>query len=166
VERRIVLIRSYDPLDVIELPSPTCAHVTVLSPNLELRTSDARKVLKRSVSLGQAISQWGNTAALIASIYKNDLSLMGRSLEDTIIEPERAQLIPGYTQAKRAALEAGAAGASISGSGPSMFALSGSPEAAEKIGNAMRAAFTAAGVDSHFFISGINSIGPTITHHS
>jgi homoserine kinase len=159
-----VLIRSYDPLDVVHLPTPSHVWVTVLSPNLELKTQDARKILKRSVSLESAISQWGNVAALVAGIYKNDVSLMGRALEDRIVEPERAQLIPGYTAAKKAALEAGAAGCSISGSGPSVFALSESEAAAHRIGAAMRDVFAALGIPSHTYVSQINSLGAVVIH--
>lgn len=159
-----VLIRSYDPLDVVHLPTPSHAWVTVLSPNLELKTQDARKVLKRSVSLESAISQWGNVAALVAGIYKDDVGLMGRALEDRIVEPERAQLIPGYAAAKRAALEAGAAGCSISGSGPSVFALTESEEAAHRVGAAMKEAFAVLDITSIPYVSQINSSGAVVTH--
>lgn len=159
-----VLIRSYDPLDVIQLPTPSAAWVTVLSPQLELKTQDARKVLKRSVSLESAISQWGNVAALVAGIYQNDVRLMGRALEDKIVEPERAQLIPGYAAAKKAALGAGAAGCSISGSGPSVFALTESEEAANVVGAAMRSAFDALEIQSNVYVSQINSTGTSVIH--
>lgn len=157
-----VLIRSYDPLDVIDLPTPTSTWVTVLSPRLELKTQDARKVLKRSVPLESAISQWGNVAALVAGIYQNDTRLMGRALEDKIVEPERAQLIPGYGAAKRAALDAGATGCSISGSGPSIFALSESESVAVGVGEAMVRAFADAGIPSTPYVSRINSTGATV----
>ncbi len=159
-----VLIRSYDPLDVVHLPTPSTAWVTVLSPDLELKTQDARKVLKRSVSLESAISQWGNVAALVAGIYQNDVRLMGRALEDKIVEPERAQLIPGYAAAKKAALEAGAAGCSISGSGPSLFALTESEAAANTVGLAMRSAFAALEIQSNVYVSQINSTGTSVIH--
>jgi homoserine kinase len=157
-----VLIRSYSPLDVIHLPTPSAAWVTVLSPQLELKTQDARKVLKRSVALESAISQWGNVAALVAGIFKNDVQLMGRALEDKIVEPERAQLIPGYAAAKAAALAMGAAGCSISGSGPSLFALSHSESTATSVGAAMAQAFAAIGVPSKAYVSTINPAGATI----
>lgn len=159
-----VLIRSYDPLDVVHLPTPSNAWVTVLSPSLELKTQDARKVLKRSVSLESAISQWGNVAALVAGIYQNDIALMGRALEDKIVEPERAQLIPGYAAAKRAALDAGAAGCSISGSGPSVFALAQSEDIAHRVGAAMRDAFAALDISSIPYVSQINASGAVVTH--
>lgn len=159
-----VLIRSYAPLDVVLLPAPSSAWTTVLSPELELKTQDARKVLKKNVTLESAISQWGNVAALVAGIYKNDIALMGRALEDKIVEPERALLIPGYNDAKRAALESGAAGCSISGSGPSLFALSESQTTATNIGEAMKIAFTAIGVASTAYVSQVNSQGATVLH--
>ena len=103
-------------------------------------------------------------AALVAGIYKNDVRLMGRALEDKIVEPERALLIPGYNEAKRAAIEAGATGCSISGSGPSIFALSESETAARHIGEAMKAAFAKIGVASTAYVSQVNSQGATVLH--
>jgi homoserine kinase len=158
-----VLIRSYEPLDVIPLPSPAETWVVVVTPALELKTSDARRVLKRSVTLESAIAQWGNVAALVAGIYRNDIALMGRSLEDKIIEPERAQLIPGYAAAKAAALEVGAVGCSISGSGPSVFALCRSQEEGVCIAAAMSNAFSQAGVAATQTVSQINTTGARIT---
>jgi len=157
-----VLIRSYDPLDIIPLPSPTSAWATVVTPSVELRTEDARKVLKRTVPLAQAVSQWGNVAALVAGIYRNDVALMGRALEDRIVEPERAQLIPGFTEAKRAALDAGAAGCTISGSGPSIFALSASEDEAARIAKGMLAVFEAIALPAMSHISRINPHGARI----
>lgn len=159
-----VLIRSYDPLDIITLPTPSHVWVTVICPELQLRTLDARRVLKRSVPFESAVSQWGNVAALVAGIYRNDVALMGRALEDKIVEPERAQLIPGYSAAKSAALVAGAAGCSISGAGPSIFALSDSEERALGIGDAMRSTFSASGISSKTYTSTINSTGASITN--
>ncbi len=157
-----VLIRSYTPLDVVSLPAPRSVWVSVVTPHLELRTQDARKVLKRTVSLESAISQWGNVAALVAGIYRNDVALMGRALEDRIIEPERAQLIPGFAEVKAAALEAGANGCSISGSGPSLFALSASRDAAKAIGAAMQAAFSGLSLVSTVHTSQVNPEGAKV----
>jgi homoserine kinase len=159
-----VLIRSYSPLDIVHLPTPTNVWVTVVSPALELRTQDARKVLKRSVPLESAVSQWGNVAALVAGIYTNDIALMGRALEDKIVEPERAQLIPGYSAAKSAALHEGATGCSISGSGPSLFAFSNSENAALQIADAMKGAFTALGVSAASYVSQVNAQGAVVVH--
>lgn len=157
-----VLIRSYEPLDVIELPAPAGAWVSVASPSLELKTHDARRVLKRSVSLEAAVAQWGNVAALVAGIFQGDVALMGRALEDKIIEPERAQLIPGFFEVKAAALAAGAFGCSISGSGPSIFALSGSLEAAKAVGTAMRQEFARLSLGSVVHLSRVNPHGAAV----
>lgn len=157
-----VLVRSYDPLDIIPLPSPEGIWVAVVTPSVEVKTVDARKVLKRSIPLEAAISQWGNVAALVAAIYRNDIHLMGRALEDKIVEPERAPLIPGYHEAKLEALRRGALGCSISGSGPSVFALCESREGAESVSQGMIDSFLTKGIQSTQSISRINSVGATI----
>lgn len=157
-----ILIRSYSPLDIITLPSPQNIWLAILCPALELSTFDSRRVLKRTVTLESAVSQWGNVAALVAAIYRDDIDLMGRALEDTIIEPERAPLIPGYQAAKGAALAAGAAGCSISGSGPSLFALCHSEEQAHHVNEAMQRAFSAAGISVTQHVSRVNRSGARI----
>jgi homoserine kinase len=161
-----VLIRSYSPeLDIIKLPAPAPIVIAVAAPALELRTSDARKVLKQSVPLATATAQWGNVAGLIAGIYRNDLELIGRSLDDAIIEPERGQLIPGYKEVKATALKSGALGCSISGSGPSVFAVCSNAESANQVGAAMCSYFVdIVGVEATYFTSGINVNGATIVH--
>ena len=157
-----VLIRSYSPLDVIALPAPEQVWVSVVSPHLELRTQDARKVLKKNVPLASAVAQWGNVAALVAGIYQRDIALMGRSLEDRIVEPERAQLIPGFFEVKEAALSAGAVGCSISGSGPSIFALSDAEGTAARVGQAMQSVFTGLSVGSTVHVSRVNPTGARV----
>jgi homoserine kinase len=156
-----VLIRSYDPLEVIKLPVPY-VWVTIANPHLELKTSDARRILRRSIPLSQAISQWGNVAALVAGIYTNDPHLMGRALQDHIIEPERAQLIPGYQEAKQSALDAGALGCSISGAGPSLFAFSATEQIATNVADAMSHAFQALSIESTTSVSQINKQGASL----
>ena len=118
-----VLIRSYEPLDVVQLPVPAGLSCAVAHPHAELRTEDARRMLKKEIRLSDAIRQWGNLAALVAALYNGDLQLLGRSLQDVVAEPARSLLIPGFAAVKAAALAAGALGCSISGSGPSVFAL-------------------------------------------
>ncbi len=157
-----ILIRSYEPLDVISLPSPASVWVAVVSPHLELKTFDARRVLRRSVPLESAVAQWGNVAALVAGIYQGDVALMGRSLEDRIIEPERAELIPGYGTAKQSALDAGATGCSLSGSGPSLFALCSSQHQAERVADSMAQSFATLGITATSYTSRVNSNGATI----
>jgi len=154
-----VLIRSYNPLDIIEIPYPENLFCTVVHPLIEVKTEDARKILKQTVSLKKAITQWGNTAGLIAGLMKNDFELIGRSLEDAIIEPARAILIPNFYEIKQSALNAGALGCSISGSGPSIFALSNSYETAHAIQNAMTLVINKLGISLNAYISKINQQG-------
>jgi homoserine kinase len=157
-----VLVRSYDPLDVIKIPSPPDLFCTVIHPQVEVRTEDARKILKKGISLSDAIIQWGNVGGLIAGLMSSDYGLIGRSLQDVIIEPIRALLIPGFKEVKQAALDAGALGCSISGSGPSIFALSTSLHQAEKIAKAMQSIFQSLQIESEHYISTINMEGPKI----
>jgi homoserine kinase len=160
-----VLIRSYSPLDIVQLPSPPSVLLAVVIPDVEVRTSDARKVLKKMVPLETAVIQWGNVAALVAGIYRDDPQLMGRSLTDSIIEPERCQLIPGFEQVKAAALASGALGCSISGSGPSVFALCPSKEQARSVTAAMQEAFRSFQISSTSHISAINATGARVIDH-
>ncbi|MBL6955276.1 MAG: homoserine kinase [Chlorobium phaeobacteroides] len=137
-----VLIRSYNPIDLITIPSPDNLYCTLVHPHIEVRTAYARSVLPRMISLKTATEQWGNVGALISGLLTSDYELIGRSLVDVIAEPKRAPLIPGFYDVKHAALEAGAIGCSIAGSGPSIFAFSSSPETASRVGEAMQTAFS------------------------
>lgn len=157
-----VLIRSYEPLDVLRLPVPAGLACAVVHPHTEVKTEDARRILKKEIRLSDAIRQWGNLAALVASLYEGDLALLGRSLQDVVAEPIRSLLIPGFPAVKRAALAAGALGCSISGSGPSVFALCASADAAERAGAGMVEAFRAAGLASDLFLSAVNTTGPVV----
>ena len=157
-----VLIRSYEPLDVVRLPVPKGLACAVVHPHTEVKTEDARRILKKEVRLADAIRQWGNLAALVASLYEGDLALLGRSLQDVVAEPVRSLLIPGFPGVKRAALAAGALGCSISGSGPSVFALCASAAIAQPVGAAMVEAFRAAGLESDLFLSAVNTTGPAM----
>jgi len=157
-----VLIRSYEPLDVVQLPVPAGLTCAVVHPHTELRTEDARRILKKEIRLADAIRQWGNLAALVAALFNGDMSLLGRSLQDVVAEPARSLLIPGFDAVKAAALAAGALGCSISGSGPSVFALCSSSASAVKAGNAMCTAFRAAGLDCDQYLSAVNTKGPVV----
>jgi homoserine kinase len=155
-----VLIRSYEPLDVVQLPVPAGLSCAVAHPHAELRTEDARRILKKEIRLADAIRQWGNLAALVAALYNGDLQLLGRSLQDVVAEPARSLLIPGFAAVKAAAMAAGALGCSISGSGPSVFALCATPEISARAGDAMVAAFAGAGLSCDLYISAVNTKGP------
>ncbi|MBP6425367.1 MAG: homoserine kinase [Flavobacterium sp.] len=156
------LVRSYNPLDIIKIESPSELYATVVHPQIELKTSDARSVLKQTVSLKSAIMQWGNVGGLIAGLYTQDYDLIGRSLHDEIVEPLRSVLIPGFDLIKKAALENGALGSGISGSGPSIFALSKGKETAEKIAKAMSAVYEAINLPYEIHVSKVNSEGVKI----
>lgn len=156
------LVRSYQPLDIIKIPTPTELYATVIHPQIEVRTSDSRRILKTSISLEDGIKQWGNVGGLIAGLYTNDYDLIGRSLVDHIVEPIRSILIPGFDKVKENALDAGALGCGISGSGPSIFALSKGKETASKVGEAMRNVYEKIGVEYDIHVSKINTEGVKI----
>ena len=157
-----ILIRSYAPLDIVKIPTPQGLTATVVHPHIEVRTEDARRILRSTTPLSSTISQCGNVAGLIAGLLTKNYGLIGRSLTDCIVEPQRALLIPGFREVKRAALGAGALGCSISGSGPSLFALSSSLEIGTAVGQAMKEAFASLELASDVFISLINKEGPKI----
>ena len=157
-----VLIRSTAPLDLVRLPVPDGLAVALLSPDVEIPTEAARRILRKRIPLADAVSQWGNLAALVASLYAGDLALMGRSLDDLIAEPVRAVLIPGFAAVKQAALQAGAIGCSISGAGPAVFALAASLAQAKAVAETMRQAFADAGLTAAAYVSEISRAGPRI----
>jgi homoserine kinase len=157
-----VLVRSYEPLDVVPLGVPVELYCTVVHPQVELKTSLARSILKKDIPLQKGIRQWGNLAALMAGLLKADYSLIGRSLHDEIFEPERAFLIPLFKQAKQAALDAGALGAGISGSGPSIFALCAKEEEAQQVKLAIEQVYKSSGIDLHAYVSQVPEQGARI----
>ncbi|KYP13169.1 homoserine kinase [Flavihumibacter sp. CACIAM 22H1] len=154
----VTLIRSIFPLDIVQLAAPPL-HVTVVHPQIEVRTSDARQILRKEVLLKDAIRQWGNIAGLVAGFLQSDYALIGRSLEDVIIEPVRSILIPGFDEVKKASREAGALGGGISGSGPSIFMLSKEAATASTIAGIMQDVFDSIGIDSKIYITEINNKG-------
>lgn len=160
----ITLIRSINPLDIIPLPTPDL-YVTLVHPQIEVRTADARAVLRGQIELKNAIRQWGNIAGLVAGIIQNDLDLIGRSLEDYIIEPVRSRLIPGFSDLKKNCMAADALGGGISGSGPSIFMLSKDEETAHAIEWEMKKVYTGLKVDFHTYVSKINKDGATVTRY-
>ncbi len=154
----ITLVRSHKPLDIIPLESPDL-FVTIVHPEIELKTADSRSVLKSRVLLSDAIRQWANVSALVAGILKKDHSLISRSLEDVIIEPARSILIPEFSRLKSAALAAGALGGGISGSGPSVFMLSSEEPTAKKIELAFSQIYTEAKIKFNSYVTTISSAG-------
>jgi len=154
----VTLIRSIFPLDIVSLDAPEL-HVTVVHPQIEVRTSDARQILKQRVLLKDAIKQWGNIAGLVAGLLKHDYDLIGRSLEDVIIEPVRSILIPGFDEVKLKCREAGALGGGISGSGPSIFMLSRNAESAVQVESVMKEVYNKIGLAYHTHVTTINMEG-------
>ena len=158
----IVLIRSLDPLDLIELPVLPELRVVIVCPHQQLRTVEARRVLPAQVERAVAIHQAAQVGAIVAALATGDYELLGRAIDDRIAEPARAALLPGFREAKQAALDAGALGSSISGSGPSAFALVRGPASGDRVAAAMSAAYAASGQRSNVRICGIDRTGARV----
>jgi homoserine kinase len=154
----VTLIRSIFPLDIIPLTAPSL-YVTIVHPQIEVRTSDARGILKEQVLLKDAIRQWGNIGGLVAGLLKSDYELIGRSLEDVLIEPVRSILIPGFDKVKIKSKEAGALGGGISGSGPSIFMLSKDEETAKEVEKQMHGVYERLALEHHTYVTTINQNG-------
>ena len=155
----LLLIRDHETLDVHRLPVLPGMYATVIYPQVEVLTKDARSILSDAVPLKKFIQQNANLGAFIIGMYNSDLGLIGRALQDVVIEPQRAKLIPHFYEVKEAALKAGALGCSISGAGPSIFALSANRQNAEEVGEAMKRVFSNAKIEHELFISPINQKG-------
>ena len=158
----ITLVRSYTPLDIIKIESPYELYATVIHPQIELKTSEMRAVLQPMITLKSAIVQWGNLGGLIAGFYTSDYELIRRSLHDEIVEPLRGPFIPKFDLIKKAALDNGALGSGISGSGPSIFAFSKGIETANKIAKAMSVVYDEINLPYEIHVSKVNSEGVKI----
>lgn len=158
----ITLIRSYAPLDVVKLPTPRSLYASVVFPHVDVPTRDARQMIRSKVPLKDAVVQWGNIAGLVAGICTDDHALIGRSMEDVLIEPTRAILIPEFYEMRALAMAAGALGFGISGSGPSVFAFSSNRDTAARITEQVTAHLATAGIASNGYVSAINSAGPRV----
>ena len=158
----ITLIRGYEPLDIINLPVPEDLVAGIVFPQVDVPTRDARQLIKEKVSLKDAVNQWGNIAGLVAGLYRSDYELIGRSMHDVLIEPTRAILIPEFYEMKRIAMEAGVLSFGISGSGPSVVAISKGAEAAQLAVDRIQKHLTANGIESLQFVSAVNAEGPKI----
>ena len=155
----ITLVRSTNPIDVIQLPVPIELSAVILHPKIELKTMHAREIIKKNVTLEKAIQQWGNLGAFVSALYNEDYNLMSRSLKDVIVEPMRSLLIPEFESLKKASKDAGALGFGISGSGPSVFALTKGIDSAEKVFKALEQIISSIGIDFDFYLSKINQQG-------
>ena len=158
----ITLVRSSAPLDIIKIESPSELYATVIHPQIELKTSEMRAVLQPMIPLKSAILQWGNLGGLIAGFYTSDYELIGRSLHDEIVEPLRGPFIPKFDVIKKTAIENGALGSGISGSGPSIFALSKGIETANRIAKAMFVIYEDMNMPFEIHVSKVNPEGVKI----
>jgi len=154
----ITLVRCIHPLDIVSIPVPEL-YVSVVHPQIEVKTADARQILKKEIQLKDAIKQWGNVAGLVSGFFTKDYELISRSLEDVVIEPLRSILIPGFDEVKKKTREAGALGGGISGSGPSIFMLSKNESTAQQVAMVMQEVYSRLGIIHHTYVTTINQQG-------
>jgi homoserine kinase len=157
-----ILVRGYKPIDIVQIEAPRDLWCTIIHPHIEIQTKASRKLLPKSVPLADLVTQTGNAAGLVAGLLKQDYALIGRSLHDVVAEPARSHTIPGFANMKAGALDAGALGCSISGSGPSVFALSATKETAVKVGASMKMVLDSLACPHTVFVSRICSNGARI----
>ncbi|RZK75792.1 MAG: homoserine kinase [Pedobacter sp.] len=157
-----VLIRSYDPLDIISLPFPEDMHAAIVYPEVDVPTKDARQMIRSKVLLKDAVTQWGNVAGLVSGLFLKDYDLIGRSMTDVLVEPTRAILIPDFYVMRQLALNSGAVGFGISGSGPSVFALTKDADTANIITEKLQNHLKGLAINSLSYVSEVNKKGPVI----
>jgi homoserine kinase len=157
-----VLVRSYKPLEIVKLPVPSELRVVAIHPQITIKTKDARAVLPSKIALKDAVTQWANVGGLISGLYTDNYDLISNSLVDIIVEPYRKKLIPFFDAVKTSAINAGALGAGISGSGPTIFALCKGDEIAENVHQAIEESYKNSGIHFEMFISKVNSEGMKI----
>ena len=153
------LVKSVNPLEILQIPSPDNLYVTIIHPQIEIKTAISRAILPKNVPLKAAINQWANVGSFIHSLHTSDYPLMQRSLHDVIIEPHRSKLIPHYNEVKQQTLKVGALGTNISGSGPSIFSLCKGIESANKVRDVMRNIYSNTGIEFDVHVSKINTQG-------
>jgi len=157
-----ILVRSRKPHDIVSIPTPEDLYCTVIHPHIEIKTSMSRQMLRNQIPLETAITQWGNVGGMITALFKKDYGLLSRSLKDVVAEPVRSILIPHFQEMNDLAVQSGALGCSIAGSGPSVFALSAGDIAAKKVGAALKEFLSKNKIEHDLYISAINSQGPKI----
>jgi homoserine kinase len=156
------LVKSLSPLEVLQLPTPDDLYVTIIHPQIEVKTSEARAILPKVVPMKNAITQWANVGSLVHALHINDYELIRRSLEDVIVEPYRSQLIPHFSEVKQATLKAGALGCGISGSGPSIYALSKGIKTTKEVEDVMKIVYSKTNIQFNTYVSKINVQGMKI----
>lgn len=157
-----VLIRSYEPLDVIRLPHPKGLYCAIVFPDVDVPTREARQIIRDKIRMKDAVTQWGNIAGLVSGLFINDIDLIGRSMKDILVEPVRSMLIPDFYKMREMAMEMGAVSFGISGSGPSVFAFTRSEEEAKQIAQKLHNHLAAVGIGSNTYVSDINDQGPRV----
>ena len=153
------LVRGYNPLDVVQIPAPNDLFATVIHPQVELKTSEMRTVLPKEISLQNAITQWGNIGGLVSGLFLNDYDLISRSLQDVVVEPFRSKFIPEFDNLKNIAMSCNALGSGISGSGPSVFALTKGIEIAQNTADAFKTHFQKTNIPFDIHVSKIATTG-------
>ena len=155
----ITLIRGYDPLDIIKLPVPGNLYCPVIHPHLTVSTKQARSILPKEIPMHTAVTQWGNVGGLVAGLCTGNIELVGRSMRDAVAEPFRKQFIPGFDELRAKLLGAGALAMNISGSGPSVFALAGRGDVAQRVGAIMERHFAQQGILSETYVVKVSNKG-------
>jgi len=157
-----VLIRSYEPLDVVRLPHPAGLYCAIVFPDVDVPTREARQIIRKNIQMKDAVTQWGNIAGLVSGLFMNDIDLIGRSMKDILVEPVRSILIPDFYQMREMAMELGAISFGISGSGPSVFAFTRDEETAMRVTQKLQQHLTGIGIGSNVYVSTINDKGPRV----
>ncbi|MDT3403768.1 homoserine kinase [Mucilaginibacter terrae] len=157
-----VLIRSYEPLDVIRLPHPKDLYCAIVFPDVDVPTREARQIIRDKIYMKDAVTQWGNIAGLVSGLYTQDIDLIGRSMKDVLVEPVRSMLIPDFYVMRELAMKAGAVSFGISGSGPSVFAFTRDEETAKTITQILQSHLASIKIASNAYVSTINDAGPRV----
>ena len=158
------LVQNNEPLRVLQLPSPQGLYATIVHPQIEIKTADARAILPEKIALTDAVRQWANVGALVHALHENDLELFSDSLHDFIVEPHRSKLIPRFDEVKKSALQNGALGCGISGSGPSIYAFSKNKEIADYLSVIFYDIYNKTDIRFHVYVSAINPTGIKTIH--
>lgn len=157
-----VLIRSYEPLDVIRLPHPAGLYCAIVFPDVDVPTREARQIIRNKILMKDAVTQWGNIAGLVSGLYTQDIDLIGRSMQDVLVEPVRSILIPDFYEMRQLAMQAGAVSFGISGSGPSVFAFTRDEQTARQITQTLQKHLAGIKINSNSYVSTINDAGPKV----
>lgn len=157
-----VLIRSYEPLDVVRLPHPAGLWCAIVFPDVDVPTREARQIIRNKILMKDAVTQWGNIAGLVSGLFMQDIDLIGRSMQDVLVEPVRSMLIPDFYEMRKMAMGLGAVSFGISGSGPSVFAFTRNKETAKRITATLQKHLTGIKIGSNGYVSTINDKGPRV----